>query len=65
LLTKETGYTPISINLDKLDEEKVKKMKLDEDFINELRKLKTEEQIAKDIIKDFQQTGWRLLKKNG
>ncbi len=66
-LTAETGFTPLIIDLDKLDEkeqkQKLSKMKLDKEFLDELKKLKTEEQIAKDIKKDFQKSGWRLFKR--
>jgi len=57
----EFGYKPLSINLDKLDEEreKIDKLNLEKEDILEISLLKTEEDIANDIIKDFQKTGWR------
>jgi predicted nucleic acid-binding Zn-ribbon protein len=67
-LSAETNYTPFEIDLDKLEDKenkhKLKQMKADKNFLNELSKLQTEEEIAKDIIKDFQKSGWRLMKKN-
>jgi len=65
LLTAETGFQPLQIDLDKLDQKDLDKMKMDNEFINELKELRSEEDIAIDIIKDFKKTGWRLLKKSG
>ncbi len=67
ILTKETGFVPIEIDLDNLDilNETIKS-KVDEEQLNlleEISHLKTEEEMAKDIIKDFQSSGWRLIKK--
>lgn len=67
LASQETGFTPISIDLDKLDnnkhfnelDDKGKKL------LEECKKLKTEEEIARDIIKDFQGSGWRCIKRDG
>ena len=62
-LTAELNFVPMSIDLDKLDQEKekIKKMKIDEEQIKELALLKTERQIADDITKDWKKTGWRLV----
>jgi len=69
-LTAEIGYTPLVIDLDKLEsgenKSELKKIEASKEFLKELRELKTENEIAKDIIKDFQKSGWRLVKrKNG
>jgi len=63
-LTGELGNTPLKIDLDKLDEEKdrLKKMKVDQKEMKKLSKLITEEDIAKDITKDFRKSGWRKIK---
>ncbi|HEC37455.1 hypothetical protein LCGC14_0476600 [marine sediment metagenome] len=63
-LTAELGNTPLTIDLDKLDKErdKIKKMQMDQSEMEELSKLKTEEDLAKDVIKDFEKSGWRLMK---
>ena len=65
-LTAELGFTPLKIDLDKLEEEetkkKVDKMQLDKKVLKELAKLKTEEDMIKDVTKDFQQSGWRRVK---
>ena len=68
LLAEELSSKPLTINLDEIDaqEEKFEKMKLtahDITMIKQLAKLGSEEEIAKDIINDFQKTGWRLVKK--
>lgn len=70
LITAELGFNPLTIDLDKLgteqNKEKLDRLKLsDEDrkTIKEISKLGSEEDIAQDIIKDFQKTGWRLVKK--
>lgn len=65
LMTKETGYVPIQMDLDKMNEKSIKKQ-MGKDglkFMKEISHLKNEEDMAKDIIKDFQETGWRLVKK--
>lgn len=66
-LTSELNFVPLIIDLDKLDEQKerIKKMKMDEKYIKELSLLKTPKKIAKDIIKDFKQSGWRLVYQDG
>jgi len=68
ILSAELGFQPLTLDLDKLENKqnrkKMNKMKLnDEDrkTIEELANLGSENEIAKDIIKDFQKTGWRLV----
>lgn len=70
LLSAELGFMPFTIDLDKIDDEnnkkKIKEMKLseeEEEEMKELAKLGTEEEIAKDITKDFQAKGWRMVKR--
>ncbi len=65
MLTAETGFTPIKMDLDKIDEAAmIKKMGKDgAKLIKELSLLNTEEEMAQDVIKDFQQTGWRCVKR--
>ncbi len=66
-LTAELNFVPLIIDLDKLDEQKerLKKMKVDEKFIKKLALLTTEKEMADDIIKDFKQSGWRLVYQSG
>lgn len=63
-LTAELGFTPLTIDLDKLDQEKDKidKMKLDAKTLEELSNLKTEKNLIRDVVKDFEKSGWRLRK---
>ena len=63
MFTQETGFTPVTINLEEIDEKKVEEQMGKEglEFIKEMQELETEEEIAKDIIRDFQTTGWRLV----
>lgn len=58
---------PLTINLDKLDEhrEDIVKMKMDDETLEELSQLETEEDMAKDITSDLRIMGWRLLRTNG
>ena len=68
IMTGEMGFTPFVIDLDRLDKVKGKldKIKADEEFLKELAQLKTEEEIVRDVVKDFQKGGWREIKrKNG
>lgn len=65
MLTAETGFVPIQMDLDKLEGKKIEK-KLGEDnlkLLKEISSMETEEDMAKDIIKDFQNTGWRCVKR--
>ncbi len=66
-LTPELNFVPLIIDLDKLDEQKerIKKMKMDEKYIKKLASLTTEKEMANDIIKDFKQSGWRLVYQDG
>ncbi len=66
-LTAELSFVPYIIDLDKLDKEKdkIKKMNMDNKFIKELALLRTEKDLANDIIKDFKQSGWRLVYQDG
>lgn len=68
-LTAEVGNMPLIVNLDKLEEpetqKKIKKAKMNKQDLKELALLQTEEEIAKDITRDFQKSGWRLFKKIG
>jgi hypothetical protein len=68
LLAAELSSKPLTINLEEIDaqREKFKEMKLEErdiEMIEQLAKLGSEEEIAKDVIDDFQKTGWRLVKR--
>jgi len=68
-LSGETGFQPIEFDLDKiLSKDKstlkaMKKAKLNKEDIKQLKELsllKNEDDMADDIVKDFQKTGWRL-----
>lgn len=67
MMAKETGFTPIVMDLDKMDSNKQKKAitkKLGKDglkVMKEIALLHTEEEMAKDVTKDFQSTGWRKI----
>ena len=65
MLSQETGFVPISFDLDKLEDSGMWKelSKEQKELLEEIKKLETEEDMAKDITKDFQRTGWRLIKK--
>lgn len=67
LLSSENSFIPLEINLEKLDEpetkKKLKQSKVDKETIKELSLLNTSEDIEGDIMKDFRQLGWRLIKK--
>lgn len=63
LLTPEVGY-PIIIDLNKIDDKIKNKMDKEQLILfDELSKLTTEEEKAKDIIDDFLRSGWRLFKR--
>ena len=66
-LTAELSFVPYIIDLDKLDKEKekIKEMKMDKKLIKELALLKTEKDLANDIIKDWKKQGWRLVYQSG
>lgn len=65
MMSQETGFTPQVMDLDKLDSSKLKKKMGNEEMklMKEIANFNTEEEMAEDIIKDFQRTGWRLAKK--
>jgi hypothetical protein len=71
LLISLTGYEPIEINLDNIKmsqiKAKMKKAQYEEfaGLLRQLKKLKTESDIYLDIKRDFQKTGWRLVKRDG
>ena len=71
MMAKETGFIPITMDLDKMDSSSQKKKitkKLGKDslkIMKEISLLNTEEEMAKDITKDFQSTGWRKIKQDG
>lgn len=60
-VTPMLNFVPIRIDLNKLNEqkEKLSRLDMDEDFIKALSRLKTEEELAKDLIKDLTKSGWR------
>lgn len=64
-LLPELKWQPLTIDLDKLDEQKeeIEKMSMDQETLEKISKLRTEEEIFNDIKKDFQLSGWRLLNK--
>ncbi len=67
-LAAELGFQPLEIDLGTLDkkEDQLKKMKLNKkelDLIQQLSLLGNEDEIAKDIIKDFKKTGWRYIER--
>lgn len=66
LASHETGFKPIKLDLDKLKKDKrfSKLNKEEKKLLEDCRKLNTEEEMAKDLIKDFQRSGWRLIKKD-
>ena len=65
MLTAETGFVPVQMDLDKINEKKIVKKMGDETIklLRELSFLETEQDMAQDIIKDFQATGWRCVKR--
>lgn len=65
MMSQETGFTPQLMDLDKLNNKELKKKMGVEQMrlMKEIAGLDTEEEMAQDIIKDFQRTGWRLVKK--
>lgn len=65
MMSQETGFLPMKMDLDKLDDSKVLK-KMDgsqRKEVEEISKLASEDEKARDIIRDFQQSGWRCIKK--
>lgn len=67
MMAKETGFVPITMDLDKMDSNSQQKKitkKLGKDglkIMKEIALLNTESEMAKDITKDFQSTGWRKV----
>lgn len=64
LLTVENSFVPIEIDLNNLDnnKSKVEKSLKDNNFNwGDLSNLKSEKEIAEDIIIDFKKSGWRLV----
>ena len=43
------------------EKDKIKKMGLYKKTLKQLSKLKTEEDLVKDVTKDFEKSGWRLV----
>ncbi len=63
-LGAELNFVPLIIELDNLKKVNLKKFsKEDLKMIKGLAKLGSENEIAKDIIIDFKQTGWNLIGK--
>jgi hypothetical protein len=67
MITQETGFAPIVFDLNRIEENKMfNKLNKDEKkLLKDIQKLDSEEEIAKDITKDFQRSGWRLSSKHG
>lgn len=66
-MTGELGFTPYTIDLDKIDKiDKKSLRKLDKEYkedIKESKAIKTEEEAAQSIIKDLRKQGWKVFKK--
>lgn len=65
--TPMLNYVPIKIDLDKLDEhlDKIRQMNLDEELLNQLSNLKTEEEMKNDLVEDLQKSGWEVYELDG
>lgn len=67
-MVAENSWTPIEFDLDKLEDPKtkgaMKRLKVDKEIMRELALLKTEGDLRRDVIKDFQSNGWRLMKES-
>lgn len=63
-LAAELNNVPLKIDLDKLEEQKdkIKKMKIDIELLKDLAKLRTEKELALDVINDFEKLGWRRIR---
>lgn len=64
----ELKYVPLIINLDKMKEIEDKREKYnlsveDLKLLYELKELNDEEAMFKDLVKDFKQTGWKMVLK--
>jgi hypothetical protein len=62
IITFEQGGIVGNMDLDKIKIEDADKYKIEKKLMMELKNLKTEKQKADNIIKDFQKTGWRLVR---
>lgn len=64
-ISQETNFEPLVIDLDKLESSDVfsKMDKKEKVFMKDVSKLKTEGDRAKDIITDFQRSGWRCIQR--
>lgn len=71
MMTKETGFVPVVMDLNKMNTNAQKKKIIKKlgkkglKIMKEIALLNTEEEMSKDIIKDFQRTGWRRISKDG
>lgn len=66
-LVAENNFVPIQVDLDKINSDKEIQKKLGKEnvkLLKEIALLKTEEDMAQDVIRDFQRTGWRRISKN-
>lgn len=62
MITPESNFVPMKIDLDNIPAKLNKKMNEEEvKLLKEISLLKTEEEMAKDIIKDFQRNGLRCI----
>ncbi len=64
----ELKFVPLLIDLDKMKDIKDKREKYnlsieDLKLLYELKELNDEEAMFKDLVKDFKQTGWRMVSK--
>lgn len=67
IMTGELGFEPFTIDLNKLEDLENHKAYAnmspeEKEEIKELAKLGTDEEIAKDITRDWKKTGWRSFK---
>ncbi len=66
MMSAETNFAPLKIDLNKIEKSRKLKKKLGEEsyqLLKEIASLKNEKDYARDIIEDFQRTGWRLVKR--
>lgn len=61
MLSSEVNFLPFKIDLNKLTQEDINKYKMDKKLMDELKELKTEEEISQNITKEFRQSGWRKI----
>jgi hypothetical protein len=64
MITPEMSYQPLIFNLDKINEIKNEKQlkTIREAGLDNLEKYKDENSIAIEIISEFDESGWRLIK---